>query len=388
MTVAPVPRGLDLNALIEEARRRARRRRMALAAAILAAAALGVGSFELTRGSDPLPAAPPGFVAVKARGAVAHAVIEYASTVRITSLTGQDRPGNTTEEIWYDARGGLWRDVVHVDGRLRSDQAARCPVSQRKQPCLSGSFTLLRPDLRWVSQARFRSTGTGRYHGAPVVWLESKSLNQPREEVALNAKTHELVVDRTIWHGRVERKISVTRRPTLPAARFSFLLRQDAEHGLPIFSEPRAGDLVAWKLPAARRALGRTPLWLGPRFHGLVPLSVQTGTYPAGITSTGALQPAPFVRIYYGPAATGVSRLAVDEFGSIRPFFYRQGPRPGLIERDVDFGPGIGSVARLRLVRDGLLLRVFMAPPTRAQAISFAKALRPLPPGLESLPRR
>src|ERR1044072_3494076 len=104
MTVAPVPRGLDLDALIDEARRRAGRGRGALAAAIPAAAAVGIGSFELTRGSDPPLPAPPGFTAVKARGPVAHAVIEYVSSVRLTSLSGHERAADTTEEGWYDAR--------------------------------------------------------------------------------------------------------------------------------------------------------------------------------------------------------------------------------------------------------------------------------------------
>src|ERR1044072_2159814 len=105
MTVAPVPRGLDLDALIDEARRRARLRRVALAAAILAAApAAGIGSFELPRGSAPPLPAPPGFTAVKARGPVAHAGLEYVSSVRLTSLSGHERAADTTEEGWYDAR--------------------------------------------------------------------------------------------------------------------------------------------------------------------------------------------------------------------------------------------------------------------------------------------
>src|ERR1043166_716017 len=135
MTVAPVPRGLDVDALIDEARRRARLRRVALAAALLAGAAVGIGSFELTRGAAPPLPAPPGFTAVKARGPVAHAVIEYVSSVRLTSLSGHERAADTTEEVWYDARGGLWRAVVRVDGRVRGDRAGPCDASSTEAPC-------------------------------------------------------------------------------------------------------------------------------------------------------------------------------------------------------------------------------------------------------------
>src|SRR5689334_11459676 len=140
MTVAPVPRGLDLDALIDEARRRARLRRVALAAATLAAAGLGIGSFALTGGSDPPLPAPPGFTAVKARGPVAHAVIEYVSSVRLTSLSGHERAADTTEEVWYDAQGGLWRAVVRVDGRVRSDRAGTCDASSTGAPCAASSL--------------------------------------------------------------------------------------------------------------------------------------------------------------------------------------------------------------------------------------------------------
>jgi hypothetical protein len=121
--VIPASRRIDLHALIEEAKRRA-------------AATPGVSQRPSSRcrpaasaagpaltGESANPRAPPGFAVVKARGRVAHAVIQYSSSVRLTSLARQDRPTKTIEEVWYDARGGLWRDVVRIDGRVRRDRS-------------------------------------------------------------------------------------------------------------------------------------------------------------------------------------------------------------------------------------------------------------------------
>src|SRR5206468_11093207 len=122
---------------------------------------------------------------MKARGRVAHAVIDYVSSVRLTSLKGVDRPAKTGEEVWYDARGGLWRDVVRVDGRVRSDRAGICPVSPKELQCGSGPpLSYLRP-IEWPrSSSGLRVTGQGTFRGVPVVWLEPKyGTTMPRSKV-------------------------------------------------------------------------------------------------------------------------------------------------------------------------------------------------------------
>jgi hypothetical protein len=388
MTVAPAPRGLDLDALIDEARRRARLRRMALAAAALAVAGLGIGAFALTGGSDSPVPAPPGFTAVKATGPVAHALIESTTNVRITSTTGQDRPVKMAQEVWYDARGGLWRVVVRVDGRVRSDRAGTCPVSPGSEDLSCGSAQPL-SDLRpFRSLAAYRTTGTGTFRGQPVVWLEPKFLGtRPTKfisQIGLNARTHVLLVQRdSVRGGRVFDETTVTQKPTLHAGSFFFLVRKHAARGIPqdALYERLAGHLLAYGFPAARSALGRTPLWVGPRFGGFALRSVQSGTYPFGTTKIGALRKAPFVRFYYGTRVDEDYRFSVEEFGSTRPYFFKQGPRPGQVERDV-YGPAI-----LRLTRGGLIVRVSGTYlPTRKHAIALAKALRPLPSGLKDLP--
>jgi hypothetical protein len=101
-----------------------------------------------------------------------------------------------------------------------------------------------------------------------------------------------------------------------------------------------------------------------------------TSRYPFGITKTGALRPAPVVRFSYGDEVDEHYWVSVEEFGSIR-HFYRQGPRPGTIERDV-------MTSIVRLTRGDLLLRITSDPGhfqlTRANAVALARALRPLPP--------
>jgi hypothetical protein len=77
-----------------------------------------------------------------------------------------------------------------------------------------------------------------------------------------------------------------------------------------------------------------------------------------------ALPPVNFVRLKYG-------KLELQEFAArAGPFYYRQGPRPGVLALD-----GSGVV----LTQGGVL--VFARTPTQfspKSAIALAKALRPL----------
>jgi hypothetical protein len=393
MSTTLAPRRIELRALIEEARRRARQRRLALTAIIVAATAGIAAGLTLTGGSATRVDAPPGFTVVKAKGQVAHTVIEYSSVVRITSLSGRDRPAKMTEEVWYDARGGLWRDVVRVDGRVRNDRAGTCAVSRKEPPCGEiPPLSYLRP-FEWPpSKAGLHVTGTGTFRGRPVVWLEPKGglgvstpSNQVTPQIGLDRRTHRLVVQRYFSGGRqIGDETAISQQANLPAGSFSFVVRKHAAGGTPQAFERVTGHLLAYGLPAARRALGRNPLWLGPRFHGYLLRSVQSGTYPFGTTKTGALRRAPFVRFYYGTSVDEDYVFSVEEFGSIRPYFYKQGPRAGSIERDV------GGTLMARMTSEGLLLRIMSSSLqfrfTRANALAIARALRPLPPGLKTVP--
>src|SRR5436309_2047478 len=172
MSVTTAPRSLDLQALIEEAKLRARQRRVAFAALAAALAAASIAAVLALSGGSANPPAPQGFTVMKARGRVAHAVIDYVSSVRLTSLKGVDRPAKTGEEVWYDARGGLWRDVVRVDGRVRSDRAGICPVSPKEPQCeWAQPLRYLRP---WPSASGLHKAGKGTFRGLPVIWLEAR----------------------------------------------------------------------------------------------------------------------------------------------------------------------------------------------------------------------
>ena len=390
MSVALSPRRIELEALIEEARRRARRRRFAwLTAAVAVVAAAGIAAgLALTSGPAARADAPAGFTVLTAKGQVAHAVIQYSLGVRITSLVGRDRMAETTEEVWYDARGGLWRDVVRVDGRVRNDRAGHCAVARKEPPCGAiPPLSYLRPYAWPPSAVGLHVTGRGTFRGLPVIWLEAKyALHPPSqvtEQVGLDPRTHRLVVERYFAGGRIGGETEISDRTSLPPGTFSFMVRKHAAGGAPdTFREPLRGRVLAYGLPSARTALGTTPLWLGPRFRGYVLRSVTTGTYPFGTTKKGALRPARFLRFYYGTEIDENYVVSVEEFGSIRPYFYKQGPRVGSVERD--------GTTIARITREGLLLRVMSEsqrfPLTQANAIGVARALRPLPPSLKTVP--
>jgi hypothetical protein len=70
----------------------------------------------------------------------------------------------------------------------------------------------------------------------------------------------------------------------------------------------------------------------------------------------------------------------LEELGAARPYFQKQGPRPGFVER-------LGTT-NARLSRGGLLLRVatdLTFPLTPKNAVALDQALHPLPPGLKTL---
>lgn len=85
---------------------------------------------------------------------------------------------------------------------------------------------------------------------------------------------------------------------------------------------------------------------------------------------SAVLRRAPFVSFDYG-------NVKLQEFGSKRPFWYEQGPRPGRIVYDG---------RRAALTRDGLVLLATLGeepygPDHRVVALAVANALRPVPGG-------
>lgn len=394
------PRHDDPEALIEEARRRTRLRRFAYAAAALLALVIAAGvwgGLALTNGSTRNGSAPPGFHLVQASGKVEHELIETRGLLRLNTVdlaTGRQRPTRRTAELWLDARSGLARVVVRQDGRVRSDQVVPCNPT-RYGSCAPGfSFAF---DSTIDSQNYVRDPGTYRFHGRDVIWA-GKSVRRgfgptpgEGERVGIDLRTHQPIAYTYLEHGEVVSESRVTKRLKDVAAHdFVFSVPDGGiGHGFPRLSSPNpptGSPERALLETRARRVLGRTPLWLGRVFEDRPIRSIGLGTETLEGKS-GVLSAVPYVRYDYG-------RFVLQEYGSKRPTWYRQGPRPGqlVLERGLDYG-GQGhlpvtapTVEWAALSRDGVLV---VASPsivvwphrglTPARALRLVAALRAVP---------
>ncbi len=382
--IAPpeLPRQDDAEALIEEARRRTRRRRLAYAVAAVLVLALGgavVVVLSLTGGRGKTSAEPPpGFVLVKAQGPVAHVLLDYRLSfgrhlATSTSLaTGRDRPAKSTDEIWYDRKSGRVRVVRRIDGRKQFDVAGReCQLHPHF--CFPPPPFIPDESYRWpIDGQSAREIGRGTFEGREVVWVKSLDNGRPipggrDNRFALDAQTHRLVVDRDFVGGRMMREDVITWMKTLPANGFSFVVPKgsDTEGEFPPIPAPATIDRPS-SLQTARTALGRTVLWLGRSYGGHRVGPVTVGDEVMRTKTEPRLLPARFVRFFYGD-------FQLEEFGSVRPYFWLQGPRPGYLVRE-----GQNEAV---LSRHGLLVRIISpnGQLTRASVLAIAKALRPLP---------
>ena len=315
-------------------------------------------------------------------------LIEYPSlgSTVLDLATGRQRPVSRTEEVWYEPKSGLWRDVYRIDGRTKSEQAGKCRPSPTQLPCGSDyPLSYLRPYPWPPATSGLHVAGRGSFRGHPVLWLAPpKSLRTDKKalmsvsEFGIDPRTHRIIVERFLIGRPTGGSVMVSHRPTLPSTT-RFLLPAKPPVAVapnPNF-EPWAGPVFGYGLPAARESLGQPPLWLGPRFRGLVLRSVRSGVYRQYMAGPSA-KPIRYVRFFYAPAGTLDFAITIDEVSSPRPWFERRGPRPGTFVR---FGTTNGSLSR-----DGLVLRIAADParfPLNApNALALGRALRPLPAGL------
>lgn len=177
--------------------------------------------------------------------------------------------------------------------------------------------------------------------------------------------------------------VAVSQRPDLAAAGAHFVIT--SRRSVPVIPhadfDPWSGLVYGYGFPAARPTLGRPPLWLGPRFRGYALSSVTSGVYRPLPGEGRSARPMPFVRFYYGEGPGRGPIITIEELGPSRPYFQKQGPRPGSVERT--------GMTLARLSRGGLLLRVvtdLRFPLTAKNAVALARALRPLPRGISTLP--
>jgi hypothetical protein len=370
----------DLEALIEEARRRARRRRLAyLAAGILVVVAAGTAAavVALTPGGGGT-AVPEGFRLVHARGPVQRAVLEHLPSgfTTVDVATGRARPTRGTQEIWWDARLGIAKEAFRQDGRLLGTfPQQNCAGSAPGRFCIPPPPFDVRPKGLVVSPKRgsARRVGEGTFRGRRVIWIEGlvrPETGKPHlsgDQAGYDAVTHRLVALRTIsrdarFRGRVFSLTAVTMLPDLPADDVSFVVPKQGMWRNPPSS---ATTITGQRLPAARKALGTTPLWLGRSFEGHRLQSVVTGIESEQAPKTGRLRPARFARFDYGA-------FSIQEFGEDRPYWQEEEPLAGSV---------VFASDRAVLARDGVLLAVSSTGPAfkidRAEALALAKSLRP-----------
>jgi hypothetical protein len=379
----PQPSYDELEALIEEARRRARRRRLLIAGGAVVAALVVGGIFAALLWPSGKSASggdlPEGFHAVQAQGPVQHALVEQFLP-RLTTIaldTGRTRPTRVTNELWWDARSGLFRTLVREDGVVVGDLVQRnCFAVGARQMCLPPSpYDLLSRGVAWQPRPKIaRRVGTGTFRGHRVLWVEQlvvparKPPYPSGSQAAFDVVTHRLVgLRQRLRHpdgsaGPLFDKSAVTMLPDLSAKKVSF--------AVPDGGAPRnlSGALDAsHKVTLARAAdvLGRPPLWLGRSYRGHRLRVVQAGQL-GGQNAKGAYGVVPLVRLDYGP-------FYIDEVGSKRSIWLKGAPKPGTLVSDrVNSGFTFG--------RDGVVVQVVLggaADNAPADLVALARSLRP-----------
>jgi hypothetical protein len=362
----------ELDALIEEARRRTRRRRLKYAAAVVGAALAGGGIFaglELTGGSPAGQALPDGFQLVHARGPVSHVVMHnFPTGNQVLDLrTGRTRPAAVENEVWWDRKSGLNRQVTRVGGTVVSDlvrNTCNASVCIPPQP-----WFLARTGFVWrPNPCCAVVSGRGTYAGRTVVWIDGLvNGHRPRrsfERVGLDPGTHKPVVYELMFAGHVANGYSIGAVKTLDPDEVSFVVPKG---GASEIRFPSSVPVVTGQgLEAARSALSRPTLWLGRSFAGQRLQRVDIGK-DGYTTRAGAAQKVPYVIFDYGA-------FTIREYGR-RPISYQSGPREGTAL----LSPGSSASFAL----DGVLVIVDSTtrtfPIDARRTIELTKALKPLP---------
>jgi hypothetical protein len=320
---------------------------------------------------------------VQAQGPVAHQILEtwtYPRAISVDVATGKERPVRTTLEVWYDSRGNASRFVDSADGRIQTDHAQVCPHSVARGPCWPG-FSV---ESYWPLDTSRYTSELGTFHGRRVIWLAPR---QPGgfaaspgdgERIGLDPRTHEPVADRTHFEGKIISEAQVLeRKPDIAAGEYAFVVPNPSHQLLqdpPAFSAVGADPLAL----RARRALGRTPLWLGERFQGH---RLRTATIGSTFNPPTGIRPdaAPLVTYDYG-------NVGITEFASPTLYGPTGGPLPGRVTllKSATNGSTSPPIVDVRLARDGVFVIAGRTHPgsyalDRAGALRIAGALQPVP---------
>jgi hypothetical protein len=220
-----------------------------------------------------------------------------------------------------------------------------------------------------------RQPGIGTFHGHPVLWIAPR---QPGgfpappnfgERIGLDPRTHEPVAERMYDNnGKIVSEVLVLERKPDVAGEYAFVVPNE--------TAGRPSKLPAPKLSArgsnpyalqARRALGQRPLWLGESFRDrrLEAVTIASTVSPPTGNSPKA---AAYVVYDYG-------EVAITEFNARELDGAREASLPG----HMTLGQGVGELSR-----DGVFVVASKSQHgkygvDRADALSIARALRPVP---------
>jgi hypothetical protein len=298
---------------------------------------------------------------------------------RVDLKTGRSIQFETSNEIWYDTRTGLYRLQLREGPHVVFDGVGTsCPPVVSTNACVR--IAHLSPFMEsdgWSSsfdQGKTHNLGKGTVDGHRVVWV---ALSQPpkgnlRERAALDAETHELRAVRQFVNGRPLAQENVTLLSDLPAGSIGFPVPRGGApwNGVPPLLTTEM-DLGPTDIRAVRHALTPSPLWVGRRFAGLRLDTIESGRAKTRGVNGALLSSVPYVRISYGGPGR---QLVIEEFNpSSRAVLRNQTFNPPPVGF-LDLAEGERSG---RLIHGGVAVRI--EAPRPQLVIDAARALSRIP---------
>lgn len=295
--------------------------RRALLGAVAVAAVAAIPLFAPWGGSGRNPIIDRALAAVPDHGPVLHLVIRLTGeTTRIELSTGRESAVPTDAELWADEDRGLFRVVTRRDGQVASNILVR--TGEAIADPLFASFVSAGMYRELLASGRARVIRKGYLRGRAVYWLGAEDGPEAdgrlRWSVAIDAESYRAVLIAASQAGKAVFRAEVVRLETVPRDEARFRGRKTSfEEGAvvtgpvvevgPGRSEPRTSST------AARRALGRPPLWAGAEIGGRRLSFLEVGTVRATADHSARISEV-VVRLGYGRASpVDMAYLEIEE---------------------------------------------------------------------------
>jgi hypothetical protein len=206
-------------------------------------------------------------------GPVIHVVVRANTKARRVDLrTGKSRPAYEEQELWWDPERGL-HTVARFDGKRYRDTLSR--TLPKEDPLVRGFVTGYRDALE---SGEAKVIGNGEINGHEVTWIRfypygGSTTMDPRMDVAIDRESAKPVFTRYTpgGEGASSSERAVLLAESLPRGSGDFDVKPTPPLNGPI-PPPDGGAGFGFGDPItpgrARAILGKTPLWLGPRFRG------------------------------------------------------------------------------------------------------------------------